>query len=286
MKYLTLVSAFCILVACSHPNTPAASIAPAPAAVENETAPAGLMAPVEDAVVSDAKMVTEQPAADVPDQKIIRTARIVYSVEDFSVAKKRIAGIVSKSGGFILAETQHGDGTQIRNQLDIKVPAKAFDSCVESLTSGVSRLDEKSINSQDVTTEYVDLDARMKTRVATEQRYLEILKQAHNVKEVLEVEAQLKSIREEIEAAKGRLQYMDRQASYSTIHLEYYQVLALSSPEAPGFFPRAWLALHEGWNNVLGLLIDGMSWWPLILVAVFLFIFIRRRRRKNKALAA
>lgn len=279
MKYLTLISACWLLAACSHKPEPAASVSlEAPAIAKDETAPAGLLDAKQAGYLAPDDASSGQPA---PEQKIIRTARITYSVDDFAAAKKRVAGIVSKAGGYILAETQHGDGTEKRNQLDIKVPAAAFDSCVDRLTSGVSRLDEKSINSQDVTAEYVDLDARMKTRVATEQRYLDILKQARTVKDVLEVEAQLKSIREEIEAAKGRLLYMDRQVSYSTIHLEYYQVLALSAPEAPGFFPRVGLALRNGWNNILGLVIDVIGWWPLMLVAVFLFIFIKRRWRKN-----
>lgn len=288
MKYLTLISACWLLAACGNKPQPMATTAYEAPAIANEeaAAPAGLLDAKQAAVAASDAPSPNQPGQPVPEQKIIKTARITYSVDDFAAAKKRVAGIVSKSGGYILAETQHGDGTEKRNQLDIKVPAAAFDSCVERLTSGVSRLDEKSINAQDVTAEYVDLDARMKTRVATEQRYLDILKQARTVKEVLEVEAQLKSIREEIEAAKGRLQYMDRQASYSTIHLEYYQVLALSAPEAPGFFPRVGLALRNGWNNVLGLVIDLAGWWPLMLVAIFLFIFIKRRwRNRNKSLA-
>ncbi|MBC9910156.1 DUF4349 domain-containing protein [Chitinophaga varians] len=284
MKYLTLISACWLLAACGHKPQPTATVEyEVPAIAKDEAAaPAGLMDAKQAETTAPDAAAPATPGQPVPEQKIIKTARIIYSVEDFAAAKNRVAGIVSKSGGYILAETQHGDGTEKRNQLDIKVPAAAFDSCVEKLTSGISRLDEKSINSQDVTAEYVDLDARMKTRVATEQRYLDILKQARTVKEVLEVEAQLKSIREEIEAAKGRLQYMDRQASYSTIHLEYYQVLALSAPETAGFLPRVGLALRNGWNNVLGLVIDVAGWWPLMLVAVFLFIFIRRRWRNNK----
>ncbi|QJB31261.1 DUF4349 domain-containing protein [Chitinophaga oryzae] len=285
MKHVTLISAFWLLTACSHQPEPEAAAAYAPPAVAAiEPAPAAPDAPADE----KAALYTDATSSGLlsPEQKIIKTARIIYSVDDFAAAKKRVAGIVSKSGGYILAESQHGDGTEKRNQLDIKVPAAAFDSCVDRLTGGVARLDEKSINAQDVTAEYVDLNARMTTRVATEQRYLEILKQARTVKDVLEVEAQLKSIREEIEAAKGRLLYMDRQVSYSTIHLEYYQVLALSMPEAPGFFPRAWLALRNGWNNVLGLLINLMGWWPLMAVGVFLFIFIRRRwRKRNRSLA-
>ncbi|WP_159456216.1 DUF4349 domain-containing protein [Chitinophaga eiseniae] len=288
MKYITLISAIWLLTACSHkPQSEATVDSASPAVTANEAAPVALDAPADEKAFLSADAVPPgqpSPEKPSPEQKIIKTARIIYSVEDFAAAKKRVAGIVSQSGGYILAESQHGDGTEKRNQLDIKVPAAAFDSCVDRLTSGVTRLDEKSINAQDVTAEYVDLNARMTTRVATEQRYLEILKQARTVKDVLEVEAQLKSIREEIEAAKGRLLYMDRLVSYSTIHLEYYQVLALSMPEAPGFFSRAWLALRNGWNNVLGLMIDLMGWWPLMAVGVFLFIFIRRRWRKKQSL--
>lgn len=171
---------------------------------------------------------------------------------------------------------------QWRNELEIKVPAATFDKCMEALSSGASRVEEKSTTSTDVTEEYVDLDARIKARMAVEQRYLQILQQAKKVEEILAVEEQLKSIREDIEAAKGRLQYMDHHVAYSGIHLTYYQTFANTDPQAPGFFQRSWLSFKDGWNTLLSVSLGLLSGWPFVLGIVFIFIFMRRGIRKWK----
>ena len=90
------------------------------------------------------------------------------------------------------------------------------------------------------------------------------------------MEAQLKSIREEIESAKGRLQYMDHHVAYSNISLEYYQTFANSDPQSPGFLQRSWLSFKDGWNGLLSFALGIFSAWPLIVGIVFIFIFIKR----------
>jgi hypothetical protein len=218
----------------------------------------------------------EQAPALPISQKIIKNAVLRFSTSDFDACKKRITDTVKKYGGYIASEKQENTSVQWRNEVAIKVPAAAFEQCVESLTGGASRIDEKSITSTDVTEEYVDLDARMKARLAVEQRYVQILQQAKNVKEILEVEAQLKSIREEIESAKGRLQYMDHHVAYSNISLEYYQTFANTDPQSPGFLQRSWFSFKDGWNGLLSFALGILSAWPLIVGIVFIFIFIKR----------
>lgn len=267
-----LCAATVLLPACRHNNS---NSTPAVQEVKmEEPAVAALSAP-EGALASSGSEADQGPALPI-SQKIIKNAVLRFSTSDFESCKKRIADTVKKYGGYIASEKQENTSMQWRNEVAIKVPAAAFEQCVESLTSGASRVDEKSITSSDVTEEYVDLDARMKARLAVEQRYVQILQQAKNVKEILEVEAQLKSIREEIESAKGRLQYMDHHVAYSNISLEYYQTFANSDPQSPGFLQRSWLSFKDGWNGLLSFALGIFSAWPLIVGIVFIFIFIKR----------
>jgi Domain of unknown function (DUF4349) len=232
----------------------------------------------------------EEAAPDVQDnsvalpisQKIIKNGILRFATSDFDACRNRVADTVKKYGGYIANESQTNTSLQWRNELDIKVPSASFDQCMNALTGGALRVEEKSMTSTDVTAEYVDLDARMKARLAVEQRYLQILQQAKKVEEILAVEAQLKSIREEIESAKGRLQYMDHHVAYSGIHLTYYQTFANTDPQAPGFFQRSWLSFKDGWNSLLSFALGLLSTWPFLLGIVFIFIFIRRGIRKWK----
>ncbi|MEV4884977.1 DUF4349 domain-containing protein [Chitinophaga ginsengisegetis] len=273
MKYsfiLALCAAVALLPACRNNNS-----TPAVAELKQEEAGGAAAVTATQALVLPDNDAEQAPSLPI-SQKIIKNAVLRFSTSDFEACKKRIADTVKKYGGYIASEKQENTNMQWRNEVAIKVPAAAFEQCVESLTGGASRVDEKSITSTDVTEEYVDLDARMKARLAVEQRYVQILQQAKNVKEILEVEAQLKSIREEIESAKGRLQYMDHHVAYSNISLEYYQTFANSDPQSPGFLQRSWLSFKDGWNGLLSFALGILSAWPLIVGIVFIFIFIKK----------
>lgn len=287
--FLTLSTAILILSACSSNSSSVAKqllVAPAPAATlpEEQAAAKGFLS--ESAKEDE----TSPTALDAPDnsdplpisQKIIKNGILRFSTSDFDACRNRVADTVKKYGGYIANESQTNNSMEWRNELEIKVPSATFDKCMEALAGGATRVEEKSMTSTDVTAEYVDLDARMKARMAVEQRYLQILQQAKKVEEILAVEAQLKSIREEIESAKGRLQYMDHHVAYSGIHLTYYQTFANTDPQAPGFFKRSWLSFAEGWNSFLAFSLGVLSAWPLLLGIVFIFIFIRRGIRKWK----
>ncbi|MGO4291483.1 DUF4349 domain-containing protein [Chitinophaga sp. RAB17] len=286
--FLILSTAILLLSACSSNNSSLAKqlVAPAPGATlpEERIAAIGVTSgSAEKDEMSPAALDDRDNSDPLPiSQKIIKNGILRFSTSDFDACRNRVADTVKKYGGYIANESQTNTSMEWRNELEIKVPSATFDKCMEALAGGATRVDEKSMTSTDVTAEYVDLDARMKARMAVEQRYLQILQQAKKVEEILAVEAQLKSIREEIESAKGRLQYMDHHVAYSGIHLTYYQTFANTEPQAPGFFKRSWLSFAEGWNSFLSFSLGLLSAWPLLLGIVFIFIFIRRGIRKWK----
>lgn len=288
MKYsffLMLSTAILILSGCSSHHKSAAVKEAGLVNFEPPIAASGALDETDNKELEKAPATSDAPDNSDPlpiSQKIIKNGILRFSTADFDACRNRVADTVKKYGGYIANESQTNTSLQWRNELDIKVPSASFDQCMEALTGGASRVDEKSMTSTDVTAEYVDLDARMKARLAVEQRYLQILQQAKKVEEILAVEAQLKGIREEIESAKGRLQYMDHHVAYSGIHLTYYQTFANTDPQAPGFFQRSWLSFKDGWNSLLSFSLGLLSAWPFLLGIVFIFIFIRRGIRKWK----
>jgi hypothetical protein len=288
--FLTLGTATMILAACSgnRSSSVAKNQSSQPLEVAADGAEAGTYKEQAPVTAPASVPPTDNTAAFPISQKIIKNGILRFSTNDFEACRSRVADTVKKYGGYIASENQTNNSMQWRNELEIKVPAAAFDQCLEALTGGASRVEEKSVTSTDVTEEYVDIDARMRARQAVEQRYLQILQQAKKVEEILAVEAQLKSIREEIESAKGRLQYMDHHVAYSGIHLTYYQTFANTDPQAPGFFQRSWLSLQEGWSYFLSFALGLLSGWPFIAGIVLIFIFIRkglRKRRLKKVIA-
>ncbi|SHN39297.1 DUF4349 domain-containing protein [Chitinophaga sp. CF418] len=219
--------------------------------------------------------------ADIP-QKIIKEGTLRYSVRDYKHAHKELIGIVARNGGSVISEAEHRSDVSWEAELEIRVPAEKFDSCLDALVGAEENLLVKNITSKDVTEEYVDVAARMKARKEVEQRYLDILKQAKTVEDILKVEEQLKSIREEVEAAQGRLQYIDHNVAMSVIHLSFFQTFSNTTPRGPSFFSSIFFSIKDGWNSVLAALISITGLWPVWVVATALFIIIRRYRKRRR----
>ena len=78
------------------------------------------------------------------------------------------------------------------------------------------------IDSQDVTEEYIDITARLKTKKELEARYLELLKKANKVEEIVSIEKEIGNLRSDIESIEGRLRYINNAVAYST--LDNYEI--------------------------------------------------------------
>jgi len=120
------------------------------------------------------------------------------------------------------------------------------------------------------------MEARKKVR----DRYLELLKQAKNMAEVLQVQTEINNTQEEVEGAAGRIAYLGHSAAYSTINISFYQVLNPSAvePRSPTYGERIVSSFSEGLKWIAELFIMLISLWPLWIGLVFLWLFIKKLR--------
>ena len=105
----------------------------------------------------------------------------------------------------------------------IRVPAAQFDRLVERLEKGSGEVLFKDISARDVTEEFVDLEIRLANKRKFADRYAELLKKAVSVKEILEIEENIRKIEEEIESTEGRLRYLSDQVAFSKLTLTLTQ---------------------------------------------------------------
>ncbi|MES1216882.1 MAG: DUF4349 domain-containing protein [Bacteroidota bacterium] len=217
------------------------------------------------------------------DKKIIKTATLQLQVKDFSIYNSALREKIKQAGGYVAQEEQNQSEYKIENVVTIKVPVDQFDNTVALLTTGIEKLDEKKITSEDVTSEVVDTKSRLEAKKQVRLRYLDLLKQAKNMADIISVQQEVDGIQEEMESAAGRINYLSHSASFSTINLTFFQVLDVSAKEMhePSFFKRIAEAFKTG-GTWLGELITGMvSIWPLILLFVFGYAFFKRRSRSK-----
>jgi hypothetical protein len=108
----------------------------------------------------------------------------------------------------------------------------------------------------------------MEAKKQVRLKYLDLLKEAKNMEEILNVQKEINGIQEDIEAANGRIEYLSHSAAYSTINLTYFQVLDASAKgdgEA-SYGTKIWRSFKIGWHWVGELLIGLISIWPLFFL--------------------
>lgn len=234
-----------------------------------------VMAGAERSIPASNVAVTPVPAFD---RKIIRTGELRFQVKDPDVAHASVVTRVAELGGYVEGDDRSDLGHALTLTVRVRVPSGRFDELVAGLND-LGELEYRSVNASDVTAEWVDVEARLKAKREVEGRYLEIVKQAKSVTEILEVERELGNVRAEIESMEGRMKTLHDQVEMSTLTVVCVKPRAGNDGLGPGFG----IALREGWNNLVRVLVAVLHIWPFLLVAgVVLWSVVRRDRARRK----
>ena len=215
------------------------------------------------------------------EQKIIKTGNLRFETSDLETTYNQIQTAVKNYKGTIQNDTEGKDYQSIFKNITVRVPSKNFDLFLKDVSKGVAYFDNKEISSQDVTEEYIDIDARLKAKKVLETRYLELLKKANKVSEMLEIETQLSAIREEIEAKEGQLRYMQNRVSLSTVTIEFYKNVAEESGVTVSYGAKIWNAIKSGFFGISSFLLGLLEIWPFITILSVIIYFIRKRFKKK-----
>ncbi len=174
----------------------------------------------------------------------------------------------------------------LRATLSLRVPAARLTSTLAAVRKLAIRVQSETVSSEEVTQEYVDLTSQVRNLEATEvelrELMTEIRQRARKAQDVLEISEQLRSVRGEIEKARGRMQYLNQMTAYSTINLELIPDAAAKPIVEPGWQPLV-VAKDAGRSllNVLKSLADAAIWFaiyviPLLaIMATVLFVLWR-----------
>jgi hypothetical protein len=225
---------------------------------------------------------SEEVAVAKIEQKIIKTGTVKFETNDLENTYNQMLLAVKKHSAVIQNDTEGKEYNSIYRRIIIRVPNQNFDTFLNDISKGVSFFDNKEISSQDITAEYIDVDARLKAKKVLESRYLELLKKANKVSEMLEIEAQLSAIREEIEAKQGQLRYMQSQITMSTLNIEFYKTVAIEDGATVSYGSKFLNAISSGFNSILNFCIDLVSIWPFLIILAAIVYIIRKRFQKKR----
>lgn len=209
------------------------------------------------------------------ERKIIRNGDLRFEVDDLDAARNSVLQRVKANGGYVEGDERGDYGRSLSLTLRVRIPVDRFDAFVQDL-QGLGKLENQNISATDVTTEWVDVEARLEAKRIVEKRFLELAGQAKNVQEMLEVERELGNVRGEIESMEARMKSLRDQVSMSALTITCTKQQAL----AERFSPKFGVAFKEGWNNLLRFAVVLTNLWPFVLVSMVLVWWWRKRRTR------
>lgn len=216
------------------------------------------------------------------EQKIIRTARVDLEVKDVMATRDTLQSIATSNGGYIGSlSLERYRGDRLSGSLVMRVPAASFDRALASIAA-LGTLKSQSVQAEDVTEEYVDLQARRGALANQLVQYQRIMEKAGNVSEILEVQEQIERVQVEIDRIDGRLKYLDNRIEYATITVSFREPDPLGAGDGPSFAS----VINEGISGFLGitaaLVIILISIIPLLILALVTYALYRWwKGRKN-----
>jgi predicted small lipoprotein YifL len=243
---------------------------------------------------ADAANITSQAI----ERKIIRNANLTLEVTSPAESQRKISSIAESHQGFVVTSeatqrtTEDASKPAITVNLVVRVPAAQFNQTMEEIRAVSARIIQEKTTGQDVTEEFMDLEARIKNQKALEGQFLEIMKRAGKVEEALNVQRELAEVRTEIEKLEGRRRFLENQASLSTI------TMTLQSPtqivNAAGFWYSIRSAFADGVDAAAAIVlfliravivllpILILIFLPIALIARFIIKRLNRRRLAQK----
>lgn len=250
--------------------------------IEEQVATDTAKASIDNAYTPSTKQLVtaKEPLLVDWDKKIIKTANVILQLKNYAAYNASIHQNIKNYGAYIAGEEQSQTDGGIENIITIKVPVTQFEDLLQSFNEEGITVIQKKITSEDVTGEVIDTKARMEAKKQVRNRYMDLLKQAKNMKEILEVQQEINAVQEAIESGSGRVGYLTHAAAYSTINLRYFQYASGSNPtdSNPIFFTKLSAAFRDGGNIIGNLVLFFMSIWPLIFLGGIGWFFYKKMK--------
>ena len=242
----------------------------------------------------DAEMGVANQLPSGQERLIIRTADMSITAADTEATLAQIAAMADSSGGWVVSSNIYqSSDTYKSGYVTIRVPSEGFQSVLDAIAGLAVEVSGLSTSGQDVTEEYVDLSARLNNLEATAARLRQFLEESRNVEDALAVNVELSRVEGEIEALKGRMQYLEQSSAFSSITVNVSPD-ALAQPIQVGGWRPSGVAKDaiEALINMLQVLANAAIWFvlfalPVLLVLAIPFVLLiwvikRLRRRESR----
>jgi hypothetical protein len=290
MQYRTLAIlivciAAIIVAGCTSTQGSTAKSAIAPVPAESGGAAGGYS---DQALMVRAPVPTVvSPSGGMPGQgvetKIIKTADVTLEVSNVTGAAAAVEGICTGAGGYVSTTNLGTDyNGQPYGTVVIRIPADQFDSALAGVQA-IGKVTSISTQGQDVTAEYVDVQAQITAYENQIAQYNLIMKNATKVEDVLAIQQQIDDVQTNLDRVNGQMKYLNSQVDYATITVSLQEPAPVGGTQGHDFVS----AINEGIDGFFGvidaIIVFVISVLPLIIIVAVAYIGYRLWKGRRPA---
>ena len=241
-----------------------------------------------DAGVSAYGSSSAQPVAQSA-RKLVRTADLTLRTQQFDSLSETIHSRTSEIGGYVESLYQSGENGSRRLNLYLRVPAEKLDEFLSGV-EGLGRVTSRSESTTDMTTQYVDNQARLETLYTKRSRLNELLAKAEDVADLIELESAIADTQYQIDSYESTQRHIDQQVDMSAVSVTLVEEqLSDAMTDADVSLGQRLVSALQASVEWLGeflrdLLVFIVMILPIAVPAAILWIIIRlirRRKRQN-----
>ncbi len=224
------------------------------------------------------------------ERKIVTNVDLNIRVDDVNDAMEAVTQLVESSGGFVVTVTRNEDEFESSAFMSFRVPSNNLEATLSRVRDISERVERENRSSQDVTAEYVDVEARLSNLRAAEQQLLALYERSGKVSDVLEVQRELTNVRGNIESLQGRLNYLSQTTATSLVSVWFHLTTDPAPISDPGWSPSETarsatrgLASFGRWfvDVAITIAIFSPVWVPILVLILALVLWDQRRQRRN-----
>ena len=245
------------------------------------------------AVLTSGNVESDTTARTDENAKIIYTAYLSIETKDYDWSREKLSETLADVDGYMESSSESTDSTDDTRTLSLtlRIPEGSYSAFLGVAENVVGNVTSKSETADDVTTQYLDLEARLDNLTAQRTRLQELQASADNLSDLLQIESSLSDVQYQIESYQSQMNWYSNQVDYCTVNITLNEVENLTSSNN-SFGSKLSNAFRNGWSNF----VNGMQAavvvvagaWPAILIGAVcgvVFYKVRHPRKKHSKLS-
>jgi len=220
--------------------------------------------------------------------RIIKTAAVSLEIKKgtFEQHAQDVTLIAARHGGFVASSRTSGHKL-LSGTIVLRIPVGQFEVALGELKA-LGKVTGEQISGQEVTAQFVDLQARLRNWEAQEDVLLRLMAKSTSIEESLKVQRALQDVQLAIEEIRGQLRVLTDQTDLSTVTLSMAEMAPPATPRKANAFVRSWRAAVHGTLAVLTAIVVGLGYLaPVVAIALMVglgWLVYRRVRARPKAI--